>query len=318
MSTCTPPVSSSASIVGASGITGKTIRSRYGGPPSASGNVESRSMTSRSFARRSTKRYGPLPIGERLKAAVLSSPGGTSSSRCFGIGAHQKSSSACACGRPKSNRIVYGSRIVALSTSLRYADARSDADAGSFATSKVNFTSSAVSGWPSCQRTSRRRRKTTAVSPSRSQDSARYGRTLRSSSYWTSGVKSAYLISSSVMRSVFTIELNGPKSVLTPTTTVPPSTGGPAAAPAAPSARVALDRRGEARFPDQPVREEAAVHDRVERAEARPPPDDHGPALDRRAGRRAGRALVPPAPRGRQRDGHEEEQPRPPYVPHAH
>src|SRR5690606_25619997 len=78
------------------------------------------------------------------------------------------------------------------------------------------------------------------------------------------------------------------------------------------------DQRREERVLDQLIRDEVGVHDRVERAEVRPHPDDHGPALDRRAGRRAGRALVPPAPRGRQRDGHEEEQPRPPYVPHAH
>src|SRR5690606_42154314 len=93
-----------------------------------------------------------------------------------------------------------------------YADPISDPVAGSFARSNVNTTSSAVTGWPSCQRTSRRRENTTPVSPSSSQDFARYGRTSRFSSYWISGVNSAYLISSSVYWAVLVIGLKPARS----------------------------------------------------------------------------------------------------------
>jgi hypothetical protein len=66
----------------------------------------------------------------------------------------------------------------------------SDAGLRVLAMSNVNFTSSAVTGWPSCQRTSSRSVNVTAVSPCISHDSARYGCGFRSSSYWTSGVNS--------------------------------------------------------------------------------------------------------------------------------
>ncbi len=84
-------------------------------------------------------------------------PVGTPLSRCSGRGGHQKPSRACACGDSKPKRTVNESTTVADLTRFMYAEPSSDAVAGSLARSKVNLTSLAVTGWPSCHLTSRRR-----------------------------------------------------------------------------------------------------------------------------------------------------------------
>jgi hypothetical protein len=89
------------------------------------------------------------------------------------------------------NAIVWSSTTLALAISVRNDVPSSDADSGFFAMLNVNSTSWAVTGWPSCQRTSCLSRNTTAVSSWSSHDSARYGWTSRFSSYCTSGVNSA-------------------------------------------------------------------------------------------------------------------------------
>jgi hypothetical protein len=111
-----------------------------------------------------------------------------------------------------------------------YAAPRREALAGSLARSKVNFTSSAVTGCPSCHFTSLRSLNTTALSES-SQLCASQGTAVSLASYWMSGVNSMKRITSSVVAWVFTTGLKAWKSLVTAATAIPPVCGGPPRAP---------------------------------------------------------------------------------------